>query len=264
MAIITLTTDWGVKDYYVSAVKGAILSEYPEANIVDVSHLVPPFDILQASFILKNSFFNFPKGSVHLIGVNTLMEKDIRYLAVYSQGHYFIGADNGIFSLIFDSTPDKIIELNLPSNVYNITFPTKEILVKAACHMAKGGSIDLLGTEVNSYLERILLRAVVEGSVIRGSVIYIDSYKNVITNITQTLFEEIGKDRPFTVFFRKFEYNIDVISKSYTDVYEGEKVALFSSTGYLEIAINQGKASGLLGLDMGDTVRVEFYDRKNS
>lgn len=262
MAIITLTTDWGIKDYYVSAVKGTILTEYPEANIVDVSHLVPPFDILQASFILKNSYFNFPKGSVHIMGVNSLMEKETRYLAVYTKGHYFVGADNGTFSLMFDSAPDKIVALNLPSDLYNITFPTKEILVKAACHLAKGGAIELLGTEINSYLERILLRAVVEGSVIRGSVIYIDSYKNVITNITQALFNEVGNGRPFMMFFRKFEYNIEVISKSYTDVYEGEKVALFSSTGYLEIAINQGKASGLLGLDMGDTVRVEFYDSK--
>ncbi len=154
--------------------------------------------------------------------------------------------------------------MNLPSGAYNVTFPTKEIFVKAACHLARGGTIDVLGSEKQSYLERILLRAVVEGSVIRGSVIYIDSYKNVITNITRSLFEEVGKGRPFTVFFRKFEYNIDVISNSYADVYEGEKVALFSSTGFLEIAINQGKASGLLGLDMGDTVRVEFYDSKNS
>lgn len=264
MAIVTLTSDWGLKDYYVSAVKGAIYSEFPDAKIVDVSHLVPPFDILQASFILKNSYVNFPPGTVHIIGVNTLVNADTRFLAVKANGHYFIGADNGIFSLIFDKMPERIIDVSYSIEKSSITFPTKEIFVKAACYLAKGGAIEDLGIERDSYLERILLRAVVEGSIIRGSVIYIDSYKNVITNITRELFEEVGKGRSFMMFFRKFEYNIEAISHSYLDVYEGEKVALFSSTGYLEIAINQGKASSLLGLEMGDTVRVEFYDNKNS
>jgi S-adenosylmethionine hydrolase len=264
MAIITLTTDWGIKDYYVSAVKGTILSIYPQAHIVDVSHMVPPFDILQASFILKNSYFNFPKGTVHVIGVNTLVGEETRYLIVFAKGHYFVGADNGIFSLIFDEAPQKIVELKRHESLTNITFPTKEILVQAACHIAQGKELDILGHEVSSYLERTLLRPVVEDSLIRGSVIYIDSYKNIITNITQPLFEKVGYGRPFTIFFRKFEYNITSISQSYSDVFEGEKVALFSSTGYLEIAIHQGKASGLLGLDMGDTVRVEFHDEKTS
>jgi S-adenosylmethionine hydrolase len=192
-----------------------------------------------------------------------LVGPDTTYLAVYSKGHYFVGADNGIFSLIFDTQASKIIKLDLPEEIVNVTFPTKEILVKAACHLASGGAIELLGTEAEGYLERTLLRPVVEGGVIRGSVIYIDSYKNIITNITASLFKKVGYDRPFTIFFRKFEYNITSISQSYSDVFEGEKLALFSSTGYLEIAIHQGKASGLLGLDMGDTVRVEFTEPKN-
>jgi S-adenosylmethionine hydrolase len=263
MAIITLTTDWGTKDYYVSAVKGAILSTSAHVQMIDVSHQVPPFDILQASFILKNSYFNFPAGTVHLIGVNTLVGPETRYLAVFANGHYFVGADNGIFSLIFDEPPAQIVQLLVTDNLVNITFPTKEILVPAACYLALGGDMTALGTSVSSYIERTLLRPVVENSIIRGSVIYIDSYKNIITNITESLFTKVGNGRPFTIFFRKFEYNITSISKSYSDVFEGEKLALFSSTGYLEIAIHQGKASGLLGLDMGDTVRVEFHEAKN-
>lgn len=258
MSIITLTTDWGLRDHYVAAVKGAIYSRYHDAIVVDISHLVPPFDIIHASFILKHAYPNFPKGSIHVIGVNTQSGKDVSYIAMYSQGHYFIGADNGIFSLICDEHPEKIIELNSEGIDNTLIFPTKNIFVKAACHLAQGGKIEELGTEKSGFWERVLLRPAIDASVIRGSVIYIDSYGNVITNITQKLFNEVGRGRSFTIFFRKFNYNITALSKTYNDVPEGEKLALFNTLDLLEIAMNQGKANGLLGLKLNDSIRIEF------
>ena len=260
MAIITLTSDWGLKDYYVAVVKGAILTEHPEANIVDISHLVPPFDIIQASFILKNVYRNFPKGTIHVIGVNTQLEENVSHIVIYVNGHYFIGADNGIFSLIFDEQADKIIELTTAETSGKFTFPTKDVFVKAACHIAKGGAIEDLGKPKKDFWERIMLRPTVDESAIRGNVIYVDSYENVITNISRQLFAEVGKGRSFTIFLKKLEYEINSINTSYSGVPEGEKLALFNTMELLEISMNQGKAASLLGLKQNDTIRIEFYD----
>jgi S-adenosylmethionine hydrolase len=270
MSVITLTTDMGLKDYYVASVKGSILSQYPEAVIVDISHEVPPFDIAQASFILRNTYQDFPKGTVHIIGVNPDADMNTHHLIVEFNGHYFIGADNGIFSLLFDRVPENIFELNISQDSDDPTFPTKYVFAKAACHIARGGTPEIIGQRTETLLQRELFRAVVEGNVIRGTVIYIDSYGNVITNITETLFKDLGKGRPFTVYFRRADYDIHQINKSYNEVPEGEKVALFSSTGYLEIAINKGVegsgggANKLFGLKLYDTVRVEFEEARTT
>src|ERR1700743_657739 len=108
MAIITLTTDLGDKDIYQAALKGSILKLLPGVNIIDITHSVSAFNIQQAAFILKNSFYYFPEQTVHLIGIDTVYNKDTRYLAVKYRNHYFVGADNGIFSLMFNSDPEEM------------------------------------------------------------------------------------------------------------------------------------------------------------
>lgn len=258
MAIITLTTDWGLKDYYVGAVKGAILSQLPEARIIDITHEVPPFDILKASYILKNSYINFPKGSIHVIAVNSQASADIAYLIVKYNDHYFIGADNGIFSLMLGGKPDKIVEISVKNDRSNHTFPSKDIFAQAACHLARGGTIEVIGTPKTNWEERIHHQPVTDKNIIKGNVIYIDSYENVITNINERLFDDIGQGRPFRIIFKT--YYIDTICKSYNEVVHGERLALFNSTDNLELAINQGNAAGLLGLKISDMVRIEFED----
>lgn len=256
MAIITLTTDLGLKDYYVSAIKGAILSQLPDVSIVDITHLIPSFNIQEAAYVLKNSFPNFPQGTVHIIGVNVEATAQTPHIGVEAGGHYFIGADNGIFSLLFDKVPDKIVELNLSYDESSPSFPTRNIFVKAACHLARGGELDLIGNEKKTVNERILFRPVTIGDSVRGRIIYIDSYNNVVTNITQKLIKETGRGRTFTVRFGSHE--ISKLSKTYNDVAEGEILALYNAAGYLEIAMNKGKASQLLNLHMGDTVTLLF------
>jgi S-adenosylmethionine hydrolase len=260
MAIITLISDWGLKDHYLGAVKGTILSQIPDAVIVDITHQIPSFDIQQTSFILKNCYFYFPKGTIHIVGVNTEASIESPHTAFLYDGHYFVGADNGVFALIFDNEPEKIIELNLYQDTNYFTFSTRDVFVKAAVHLAKGNKIEELGIEKKSLNDRMHIKAVVEKSMIRGSVIYVDAYDNVVTNIRESLFKEIGKGRSFNIYFRTPGYEIDQISFSYNDVVLGEKLALFGSTGFLEISINQGKASSLLGLKMNDVVRIEFED----
>jgi len=273
MAIITLTTDMGGRDYYVAAVKGIIYNIVPEIQLVDISHHVSPFDIAQASFILRNAYPNFPAGTVHIIGVNPErvkrkdafdMREETLHVIVQYEGQYFIGADNGIFSLLFDKQPEKIFEITLDTGSDSTTFPTRDIFAKIACLLSSGMSLEEIGVPLESLKERSIFRPVAEENTIKGTVIYIDSYGNVITNITRSHFINTGKGRNFSIYFRREDYDISEISHSYSDVPEGEKVALFGSSGYLEIAINKGVegsgggASSLFGLKVNDSIRVEF------
>ena len=193
MAIITLTTDLGLKDYYVSAVKGAIISQLPDVTLIDISHQVPTYNIQDAAFVLKNSYPGFPKGSIHIIGVKAENSIQSPHIIVFAEGHYFIAADNGIFSLLLDKDPEKIIELDASTS----TFPTRDVFSKIACRIAKGESIEKMGKPKIALLERMPFRATSMADMIRGTVVYIDSFGNVMTNISQKLFNEVGKGREF-------------------------------------------------------------------
>jgi S-adenosylmethionine hydrolase len=259
MAIITLTTDLGDKDIYQAALKGSILKLLPSVNIVDITNSVAAYNIQQAAFILKNSFYYFPDATVHLIGIDTVFNEDTRYLAIKYKNHFFVGADNGIFSLMFDKDPDEIVEINIMQDLKFLHFPLADIFVKAACHLAQGGKLTEIGIPVSDVEKKMNLQPVIEKSLIKGSVIYIDSFQNVITNITKEFFNTIQQGRRFQLSFKRNE-TIDHLSWHYNEVPEGEKLCLFGISDHLEIAINKGNASGLLGLSLGDSVVINFLD----
>jgi S-adenosylmethionine hydrolase len=264
MAIITLTSDMGLRDHYVAAVKGAILSQHPEATIVDISHSIAPFNNSHAAFVLRNAFPEFPKGSIHIIGVNPEADGQTAHLVVRHQGHLFIGADNGIFSLLFDERPQEVFELTMKLDTDHLAFPTKNIFVKAACHLARGGTPEVIGRKVAAVREQINIRPVVMDGTIKGEVIHVDHYGNVVTNITRALFDAVVKRRGFRISFGRPMHDISQISKTYSDVPHGERVAFFGDSGYLEIAVNKGVtgagggAAQLLGLRVTDAVRLEL------
>lgn len=258
MAIITLTTDLGSKDFYQAALKGSLLKLLPTANLVDISHDIPAFNIPQAAFVLKNAFHYFPNETVHLIGIDSVYQENTRYLALRYQDHFFVGSDNGIFSLLFDEEPDEVVEINIMQDLNFLHFPLSDILAKAASHLANGGKLKDIGLPMDSIKQRMTLQPVIEGDIIRGSVIYIDAFQNVITNITKELFTRQQKNRNFSLYFRRNE-SITSMSWHYNEVPEGEKLCLFGISNHLEIAINKGNASGLLGLHLGDIVRIEFH-----
>ncbi|HEX2617828.1 MAG TPA: SAM-dependent chlorinase/fluorinase [Flavobacteriales bacterium] len=266
MAIITLTTDMGLRDHYVAAVKGAILSQHPEAVIVDVSHQITPFDNGQAAFVLRNAYPEFPRGTIHIIGVNPEADGHTPHLVVRHDGHYFIGADNGIFSLLFDGKPHEAFELTIKLDTDHLAFPTKNIFVKAACHIARGGTPEVIGRKVLSIREQISFRPIVIGEAIKGAVIHIDGYGNVVTNIKREQYDEVIKGRPFKISFGRAMHDITELNNTYTDVPAGERVAFFGATGFLEIAVNKGVAGSgggaaqLLGLRVADAVRVELVN----
>ena len=257
MPVITLTSDWGLKDHYHGAVKGAILRRLPDAVIVDVSHNIPPFDLNQAAFIIRNFYRNFPEGTIHILAINTEASIESPHTLVFHNGHYFIGADNGIFSLVFDEKPEMILELDIIQDSDYFTFPTRDVFVKAACHIARGKPVEELGHPRDRLYSRMAFQPVITGNQIRGKVIYVDNYGNAFVNITETIFNSLFKNRKFVLTFRSPSYRITEISKSYQDVHEVEMLALFSSSGYLQIAINRGDACSLLGLKPDTTVLIE-------
>ncbi len=255
MAIITLTTDFGLKDHYVSAIKGAILSRLPTVTIVDISHKIEKYNLLDASYILKESYPNFPENTIHIIGINTELSASGGYVLVKQYGHYFIGADNGIFSLLFEEIPQQIRELEVENN-QKLSFPTRDIFTKIACQLAEGADFNSIGKPKAELLQRIPFRATSMGDNIRGSFVYIDSYGNVTTNIDRRLFDQVGKGQPFIIELAR--HTIERISKEYSDVPEGEVLAMFNASDFLEIAMRNGKAGGLLNLKINDSITIRF------
>lgn len=270
MSIITLTTDMGLKDHYVAVVKGAILSQHPEAIIVDVSHGIKPFDNAQAAYVLRNAFPAFPPGSIHIIGVNPELERRTVHVVVKHQGHYFVGADNGIFPLMFEGPADEAWEITTKLDGDHIAFPVKSVFVKAACHLARGGTPGTIGRKLDALQDRIGFQPAADNKSIRARVVYIDTYGNLMTNVRRSLFDEVGKGRPFKINFGHSDDDITRIHNTYSDVSDGKCLAFFNASGHLEIAVNKGVEGGgggaarLLGLQENDTVRIDFAERSKA
>ncbi len=256
MPVITLTTDWNNDDYYVAAVKGAILSSFPEAVIVDISHKIPSFNVTQAAFILKNSYRHFPEGTIHIVGVNSTSGPETRFLGVKAEGQFFLTYDNGIYGLIFRDEPTEIVELKAGKDPH--IFPELSVFVPAACKLGKKVALKELGKKLKDFAKTIPLRAAIDDSGITGSIIYIDSYHNAITNITRELFERVAQNRNFEILVQSNKYKIDRINTKYGETTIGEILAIFNSVGLLEIAMNRGNAAELLSLDLNSSVRVNF------
>ena len=275
MAIITLTTDFGVKDPSTGAVKGAILSELKDICIVDISHEISPFHISEAAYIIKNSYKSFPKGTIHIIGVDSEITPNNKHIALLLDDHYFICANNGIMSLICSEiNPQKIVEINIHDSVETI-FPVLDIFVKVACHIARGGTLDVIGKTISEIKQISKFNPIVneQQNQIMGHVIYIDNYGNVVTNISRKLFETIGKGRAFEIMARGVKFSdiyenysefIDFNKPKETHGAEGKKLAIFNTANYIELAIYKsnpkafGSANSLFGLNLRDTINIKF------
>jgi S-adenosylmethionine hydrolase len=257
MAIITFMSDFGMSDHYVSAVKAKILSVNPSLRIFDVCHEIEPHNIAHAAYVLRAVYKDFPKGTVHLISVNSLGESNNRFLASKIDDHIFVGPDNGIFSLICEKEPSMIAELFNSESIHS-SFPSKNILAKAAAMLASGSGINDVGSYTKDYMKKIDRKFRATKKQISGNVIRIDHYGNLITNIEEEVFKILHKDRPFYIQFGR-ERN-DKINLSYDEIDDGDCFALFNDLGLLEIGINKGNASKLLGLRYDSPVNILFED----
>lgn len=256
MPIITLTTDWNNEDFYIGAVKGSIYSACNDVNIVDITHQIKPFNIFQAAFILKNCYRFYPKGSVHIIGVKTEMLSGQPFIAAKCNEQYFLGTDNGVFSLLFkdEEKPEFfILHDHAPSS-----FPALDIFSKVACKLIQNEKLESLGEKTEKINRRVPLRATIEDNVISGSIVYIDSFQNAITNVSKDLFERVVKDKPFKLYVQSNHHMISKINQSYHETSVGEILAIFNSLNLLEIAINGGNAAELLNLNINSSIRIKF------
>jgi S-adenosylmethionine hydrolase len=272
MSIITLTTDYGLKDHFVGALKGKILSEFIDAKIIDISHNIDAFNTTEASYIISASYSSFPKGTVHLIGVDIELNKENQHIAMQWNDHYFICADNGILSMLIQKIkPQKIVSINIHDR-FTADATDLDVFVKVACHLAKGGLLNVIGKEISEIKAITELQPITDTNSIKGNVIYIDSLGNAVTNITRKMFLEAAKNRSYEIVFKN--KTIKTILARYSDVaqtdkypikyYEGEKLAIFNEAGFLEICIFRsnpetvGSASTLLGLSYRDVVSINF------
>ena len=260
MSLITLISDWKNNDFYTGAIKGSILSLSPQVQLVDISHNINTFDIAQAAYILRNTYFHFPEETIHIICVENRPFRN-RYIAIKVCGHYFLSADTGIFGLIFDAdVAFKSYEIDIPDKDLYPTFPELSVLAPAACHLANKGQISELGPQIGDTNRQVPLMAVYEEDIINGRIIYIDSYGNAITNITKELFRKIRKDRSFRITVKNRHNVVTSISKSYYDVGVGDLLVIFNSDEQLEIALVNFNAAVTLSLDTDTYVRVQFFD----
>ena len=275
MSVITLTTDFGIKDHYVGSVKGALFNELENVNIVDVSHNISPFNIVEAAYIVENSYKNFPEGSIHIIGVDSEKTIEQSHLVIKLDNHFFICANNGIMSLLASKiNPEKIIEINIHNDKVT-TFSVIDVFVKIAAHIYRGGSIDLVGNQVFKLKELYNLNPILneKSNEISGNVIYVDNYNNVVTNISKKTFIEFGKSRSFEINARNYIFKeivssygnairFDIKKENRKEI--GKKIALFNKSNYLELSIYKsnpetfGGAASLFGLNYRDVITIKF------
>src|SRR6266487_1087020 len=247
MPLLTLTSDIGNQDYLVGAVKAQLLKANPDFQLIDISHNIPPFNYPQAAYVCRNAIKNFPPFTYHLILVNLFESKPEQLLLAFHNKQYFLCADNGLLTMILEEKPELMIGIALNKTVIKNTIYFTEVMADVINKLVNGESIKNIGIADVEFLEKNPLKPLVSDNWIEGQIIFIDNFENVIVNITRSQFEEQRKGRRFKIVFKRDEV-IDNISESYADVAEGEKLALFNSAGYLEIAINKGNAAGLFGL----------------
>jgi S-adenosyl-L-methionine hydrolase (adenosine-forming) len=257
MAIVTLLTDSGESDHYVAAIKAKIISINPGVRIVDLTHQIYPADIAHAAYVLRSVFRDFPKGTVHLIGVDATANKGDSFVAVRLEDHFFVGADNGIFGLITDKNHQQMAELNVPAS-YAFTFPERDIFAPVAAKLASGVSITDVGKPMQGFKRMVDRQVKATKKQITGTVIRVDHFGNLVTNIGREVFELLSKDKAFTIQFGGEKFRR--VQTNYNQAEQGECFILFNAANFLEIGIYKGNASELLGLGYDSTVTILFED----
>ncbi|MDR1667899.1 MAG: SAM-dependent chlorinase/fluorinase [Bacteroidales bacterium] len=262
MPVITLTTAW-MDDFYVAALKGILVSYAPAVQVIDLSHRTPVFQsgIDRAAYLLRHSYAYYPKGTVHLISVESEFTENTPFIAAWYDNQYFVGTDNGIFSLIFSDSPRKMVRIEKYSDELSPNYPAISVFAPAAIHLACGRDMDELGSPYLALNPKHILLPILSGSSITGTVICINTFGNGITNISRDDFEKVGKGRPFEMMIQRVSRKITRINKYFHETSSGEQLALFNMSGYLEVAMNKGNIAEVLNLNVKESnVIIKFID----
>lgn len=274
MAVITFTSDYGLVDHRVPSVKGKILSLNAEVKIIDISHEIQAYNLLQTAYVIRNSYSFFPKGTVHIISVDSFFSKERKCILYKTHGQYFITADNGLLSLIFyDVKPEAVYEITLNNRFDDeVTFVSTDIFAPAAVHLHNGGLPEVIGRKFKSPKQLSFPRAVYNKpeKMVIGEIMYIDNFGNVVSNISKNFFEKNNIVlENYLIKFRNLA--LSKIYNRYTDFildwkneheYHGKSAAVFNDAGLLELTIYKGNehngAKSLFGLQVGENIYIEF------
>ena len=258
MPIITLTSDLGYSSHYAAVLKGVIASLYPDARLVDVTHNVSNFDIMEAAYLVKNTFPAFPAGTIHIVAVDPEHHPADGGIVVACHDQYFIGPNNGVLSLICDQAETRCVEIvneGLIKSEFPRSFRAARMFAPAAAFLASGGTL----SEVGPVVEMRELRwgePSYSGNCLRGKIIHIDKFGNAITNIGKAGFLDLKNGRSFEIFIRNVR--LKRIVNTYSDVSKADALAIFGESNHLEIAMREASAAELLGLKVHDMITIEF------
>lgn len=260
MGIVSLLSDFGLQDASVASAKAILLQQVPDVKIIDISHLLEPFYLQQAAYLLASSYKNFPEGTCHVLFFDIFYEQAPTLMLCEKDGHYFLAPDNGILALAFGrefKDAWKCFELGQSMAFKDWVKATGLIVLQL--QTKKPSELGLPSHELVNRPQPLLPK--IDGNTVECHVIHIDRYENVILNINREQFEKIGRNRPFRIQFMRDD-EISQINTHYNDVREGERLCRFNSAGYLEIAINRGNAASLLGLRLNREQHVMYSSIK--
>lgn len=274
MPVITLTSDYGTVDHRVASIKGKLLSLNEDVKMVDITHNILSYNLLQTAYIVRSSYKDFPKGSIHIISVDSFYHKDRKNLLFKIDGHYFITADNGLMTLIFfDLMPESVYEITLNNRFDDVvTFTSTDIFVPVAVHIYNGGVPEVIGRSISKVKELSFPNTFFKAKekMIIGEVMYVDNFGNVISNITRKIFESTAANfKSYTIKFRNIL--LTRIYNQYTDIVtdwenehdaHGKPAIIFNDNNLLELTIYKGSlhngANSLFGMNIGEKIYIEF------
>lgn len=254
--IITLLTDFGLRDSYVAMMKGVILSINPDAHLVDISHQVRAGSILQAAGMIRETFRYFPKGTVHVVVVDPGVGGTRRIMGLEARNHFFVGPDNGIFGpLLKGFMQAKAIHLTESRfflSKVSWTFHGREIFSPVAAHLSLGVALEEMGPPLGDPMTLEFPEPYEKDGILYGQIIRVDNFGNLITNVSAKKLRHFQKKGPLVIELGNL--SITKLSHIYSEAKEGQPLALINSSDWLEIAVNLGRASEYAGLDSGEMI----------
>jgi hypothetical protein len=262
---ITLTTDFGTSDHFVGAMKGVIAAIAPAARVIDITHEITPYEILEGAFVISQAWRSFPNRTIHVVVVDPGVGGARRPILVEAGGHHFIAPDNGVLSMVYDALKSKVRVISnakLMAREISRTFHGRDIFAPAAAHLARGVAAARFGTLIGDYIcAGDIKPARISPTCWRGRILKADRFGNLITNFHIDDFRRV-KTLPFEI--RTASQRVHRLALTYSEAAIGEVVAIVGSSGYLEVAANQASAANILGCGARSPIELEIYDQTGS
>ena len=255
--VITLVTDFGLKDAFVGIMKGVILKINPDVEIVDLSHGIAPQDIKEAAFILCSAYQYFPEQTIHVVVVDPGVGTKRRPILARSSSYFFVAPDNGVLGLIYQR--ERVSVYHITNSKYFLpnvsqTFQGRDIFAPVAAYLSLGVSPEEMGAEITDYERGSFPVPRLRDNILWGEIVYIDHFGNLITNIHREVFKKFVGSSKFLISIK--DIYLKDISPHYLAVPNKEILAIWGSSNYLEICQSMGSAKMALGASVGDIIKI--------